>query len=580
MWHSSYGMDTSIETPRTGDKAGAIFCRTDFSEVPEVDAIWVHHRMQNITNDITIPYGREIEIEGQFCYTTFNSGVDINVSGTLVANQAYFTKYGNDDWSGINILSGGTMDVIGQCRIEYATTGIDIYDTNGLSTDGATFYISNCSNAGIHIHNCDPEIEVIYISGVAAGYGGILVEGSSSDPVLHDITITSCGKGIQIGNYADSDVYLCKIYSNTDHSIYMGAAAHLYMDEDGGYGHNTIDPATDKKAIYNTATNGYIYAENNYWGATPSDDYFGYPAYVFYDPYLTGAYPGVGAGKAVSNLASNQFTEAYQYEQAGNWSYAIDKYREIITESSVNQEKRRAIKSLIRVQDKSGQNYDLVRDIIDDELDTTTTEGYYRAVLDNILCELNVREGNIGNAIEMFSEKAELYSGTSMEGEMLARIAELYGIELGDKEKSKKYADLAASVNPGQLSLCSAYKAAGEEYNPALYEDVFAGAIENFGIESEPIEKTTEEETTPTVSISPNPANPRTTIAYSINEASFVKLEVFNVAGQKVATLVDGYMTAGAHSATFDGANLSSGVYLYNFESRGFRKNGKLLIVR
>ena len=76
-----------------------------------------------------------------------------------------------------------------------------------------------------------------------------------------------------------------------------------------------------------------------------------------------------------------------------------------------------------------------------------------------------------------------------MEGEMLARIAELYGIELGDKVKANEYADLAASVNPGQLSLYSAYNAAGEEYNPALYDDIFAGTLENFGIESEPIEK-------------------------------------------------------------------------------------------
>ena len=94
------------------------------------------------------------------------------------------------------------------------------------------------------------------------------------------------------------------------------------------------------------------------------------------------------------------------------------------------------------------------------------------------------------------------------------------------------------------------------------------------------MKKTTDEETIPTVTISPNPANPVTTISYSINEASHVKLEVFNVSGQKVTTLVDGYMNAGAHSATFDGTNLSSGVYLYNFESKGFRKHGKLLIVR
>ena len=61
----------------------------------------------------------------------------------------------------------------------------------------------------------------------------------------------------------------------------------------------------------------------------------------------------------------------------------------------------------------------------------------------------------------------------------------------------------------------------------------------------------------------PNPFNPSTMISFSLPKADRVQLEVFNVLGQKVATLVDADQPAGVHAVKFDGTNLSSGIYLY-----------------
>jgi hypothetical protein len=59
----------------------------------------------------------------------------------------------------------------------------------------------------------------------------------------------------------------------------------------------------------------------------------------------------------------------------------------------------------------------------------------------------------------------------------------------------------------------------------------------------------------------PNPFNPSTQIKFDVAKAGNVKLEVYDILGRKVATLVDGRQAVGTFEVTFDASSLSSGVY-------------------
>lgn len=79
----------------------------------------------------------------------------------------------------------------------------------------------------------------------------------------------------------------------------------------------------------------------------------------------------------------------------------------------------------------------------------------------------------------------------------------------------------------------------------------------------------------------PNPFNPTTTITYALPRQSLVLLEVFNIVGQKVATLVNNEtQAAGFYQVQLDARDLSSGIYLYQLTAGDFVATKKLVLMK
>ena len=78
----------------------------------------------------------------------------------------------------------------------------------------------------------------------------------------------------------------------------------------------------------------------------------------------------------------------------------------------------------------------------------------------------------------------------------------------------------------------------------------------------------------------PNPFNPTTQIKFGIPQSGFVKLEIYNLLGQKISTLVEEYMNAGYHSVKFDAKDLSSGIYIYTLSVNNYKTSKKMILLK
>jgi hypothetical protein len=79
----------------------------------------------------------------------------------------------------------------------------------------------------------------------------------------------------------------------------------------------------------------------------------------------------------------------------------------------------------------------------------------------------------------------------------------------------------------------------------------------------------------------PNPFNPMTKIAYSVPDAGFVTLKIYDTLGREVQTLVNAYQVAGEYTVKLDVSTLSMGTYFYQLRIAGdFVATKKMLFVK
>jgi hypothetical protein len=78
----------------------------------------------------------------------------------------------------------------------------------------------------------------------------------------------------------------------------------------------------------------------------------------------------------------------------------------------------------------------------------------------------------------------------------------------------------------------------------------------------------------------PNPFNPSTTINYRLSADGNVELTIYDLAGRKIATLINSYQSAGSYTVTWDASNFSSGIYIYRLKADDFVDTKKMVLMK
>ena len=568
--YSGYYENNLILGPKdwviTGDHT--VTLNSDYTALGDIEIKWSGNLILADNVTLYMNDNKKIKNYGELTFGSYYSGAKITK-----ASGASF-------WSGIDMVdTTSVMNFMGDSNIEYAVDGIDFTATGRIVNNDNKLTIRNCSQAGIWALNCSPYIRNVYFSNASNSTyqnGAITVTGTTSHPAITRVTIDSTYFGMRVSStYASTSVdHSCINNSNTSHSFQINSGGRVSLN-----GNNNICRASGKKAI-NNASSDAIDARYNYWGVSNPNfqNLINIPSCVDTTCIFTSLITtGVGAYKNAFEEINDPLYTARQFELLKNYPQAMSIYKSLITRETDPGTKEFIITSILRVADHSDRDYTEVRNVINSEL--TSAKSWYKACLDFTLCSILYRECKYREALDAFKQNAAIYKGTPIELEYLSSIAELYGNKFNDKTSAKSYADKAAAINPGDPILRFAYEAAGEEYISAKYEykniDPFTGYSDDPNPEKDAIVSSAAK-----IVISPNPFNPSTTISYSIVNPGHVSLSVYNIAGQKVATLVNGNMSIGNHSVSFDGSNLASGVYFYRFEAGKFNKTGKMLLVK
>jgi len=463
----------------------------------------------------------------------------------------------------------------------------------------------------MYFYKADLSISFNTVKDNPSGVEGIEMSGGS--PWMSSNVVKSNGGDFGVYLYANSDPTLVynkigynnscglKLYNGSDpvmnyyysaENAFEGNGSYeLYLRENCqpplDYGHNDIvHPGTGWHIYIDTNYSwSTIYARGNWWGDTDSTTFKLHPNDgVIYSPWDTSPNTG-GVGKIVASNhpAAQPSSDAYnllflsiELKKEEQYSQASELYKGVLTKHPYSPAARPALSGLLSAHRVMGGDLLALRSYFEELHSRYAGIGLGRKGrwLSIDCLELS---GDYKGAI---AEYQKLRSEGGEEGLAAAlRMGEVYLYGLRDLAQARKVFEEIILDAPESEAACMASGHLAEL--KALPQ-----------ILSEPKPKVTKVsgEKPAEVSLSqnwPNPFNAQTMISYGLQKPAFVQLEICNVLGQKVRTLVEGHVQSGFHSVVWDGRdeggrNLSSGIYLCRLVVDGKRliKIRKMMLLK
>jgi len=529
----------------------------------------------NITNDIITENGKSLTIiPGTNLNFTNGASLTIGNYGTLTANGTAaapitfdFVSPNSTTQNGIKFTTNISMGTINYCQIRNAYRGIyengvniGIYNTaiSGC-TDGIYLYSSNPTIQDCNIHNNSTGINLLHSSPVIKenyiqnNFTGIYCSSTSNPKIGNPST--------QIGNQISGNSYGIIVFNNA--LPIVGNSTY------GGY-NNLVNSSYN---LLNT-TQGYVYAQNNWWGSSNPANFLISGGSVSYSPYRTSA---VSIPTTPLSKTSGGNPESVK-EKEVPMAAELDKAYSLAYSGSI-EEARAICLNLVNNYPDYAVSYNALNLLKETypENELTSRENTYQSLFNSkskkdiyALAGLMLADLDKENKLKQIDEVIENYKGESIVELALFDKLVYYSFELQDNEKARAISNELDKQFPNSQGSIEGHKILGDE----KYFGKIAMQKDNSQIvEENPAEFGLFDNY-------PNPFNPSTIIKYQLPMSSMVNLKIFNILGQEVATLVNETQAAGKHEVKFTANNLSSGIYFVKISAGSFNKVKKIMLAK
>jgi len=522
-----------------------------------------------LTQSLTIPVGETWNFNVPGVTVTLENGASIIVNGTLKVqgssyNPIIFDQSGSNNWYGIviNSSSGSSSNITG-AEIKNASYGLLI---NNASPSISSTKINYCGT-GIYI-----------LSGAAPKFYNNTI-------TYNDYNGVNCIAGVtaSFGTFPTWGDNV--IRRNGNLGIYAAYRSTVFLGKSG------LPPTGGRNSIYeNYNTNGYqisirygstSLAEKNWWGIDPPDpNIFNSSSGndIDYDPWWYGSDPH--AGRSLTKSSDNEYNpntspvvsgldnlreklwKAFIFYQKEEYDSALQIGKAILIDSPSSQEALSVLNVIRLAYNESGKPgfQDYIKSLI-----AQHSEKELAGVARLNLAYYLAKQRDFVAALDQLKENVNAFPNSPLERISLFQKAVFFLLELEDRasteavlaELERKYPDDPLVFETQRLLGRSIQQYRPQKQTEPVNTIDFA-LIANY----------------------PNPFNPTTTIEYSIPEALFVELKIYDILGGEVASLVKENKPSGKHSVKFNASNLPSGIYFYRIVSGNFTATKKLIILK
>jgi hypothetical protein len=466
---------------------------------------------------------------------------------------------------------------------------IIIRNGNRLAINGATTDSCSFTNAqATPIVSYSSPVSTSYTSINGGNCSGILLSGSPtsgasivSTNIRNMGTINANTNAITISGGLISTISSCRFNNNNGTGIYgssTGTLSWMQMSTIKNnlgteiYGHWDLlmnNFTRGNNTIYDAASAGgsdlyILYATAWDSGFNPLIDVSGN---TINSEDRSRFYPNGAAYYFGSRSASGDMLDTVRDQiQQGDLEQARKTCRDLLESYPASSEAYAAVIQLFNTTAQIDQDFASMRDFLNGQRNLSTPET--AGVIDLVAARSMMLEENYSGAMIVLDAMIADPSYTELHVECMLDEAYCY---LSLREKG-----LTPPVD--------------SKLKPATITDLIAMTNELLSSETEP-EPTlsSDHQAAPTLAVSasnyPNPANPSTMISYSLPVGGVTRVEVYNIDGRRVASLVNENQSAGEHSVLWDGRDdngrgLATGVYLYRVQSAGQNVTHKLTLLK